>query len=112
MRTDKPKRILQIENLFYDLIVRHELRFDGELIHGDIYKWTLGHKSTIIFNDEGVDYLIAGYVSSTVYDEMEEGLRDLGFNIIDTDGSRMILEETWHKGDFPFFILGCFLLDI
>lgn len=91
--TNKPKQILEIENLFYNLIVKHELRFDGELIHGDIYQWTLGHESTIIFNDEGVDYLIAGYVSSTVYDEMEEGLRKIGFDIIETDGSRMVLEK-------------------
>jgi hypothetical protein len=38
-------------------------------------------------------YLLAGYVKSSVFDEMEEGLKDLGFSITDSDGSTMTLER-------------------
>ena len=41
-----------------------------------------------------MSYLIAGYVAEDVYDKMEYNLNELHLEIIDTDGSRLILEKT------------------
>jgi hypothetical protein len=90
----KPKLIQAIETLFTDLIKSHGMTMDGEPLDPDVYRWSIGPwEIHVSFNDENMGYLLAGYVASSVFDEMEQGLRNLGFNISDSDGSNMTLER-------------------
>jgi len=90
----KPKLIQDIEALFTNLIESHGIAMDGEPLDAYIYRWSVRQWETLVsFNDENMGYLLAGYVASSVFDEMEQGLRNLGFNISDSDGSNMTLER-------------------
>lgn len=84
-----------IENLFASLITKHELTVFGGTIFPDIHYM---NNSQIVFEDEFIGYLLAGYVASDVYDEMERGLRELGIEITNTDGSTMHYERRQTKG--------------
>ena len=91
---NKPNRIKEVESFFAGLINKHEMTVGGEEIYPDIAQWSFGSEEThIVFEDEEIASLLAGYVSETIYNEMEEGLKGFGFNIIDTDGNKMILER-------------------
>lgn len=95
----KPKLIQDIETLFTNLIKSHEMTMDGEPLDPDVYQWSIRRWETdISFNDETMGYLLAGYVASSIFDEMEQGLKDLGFNISDSDGSNMTLERIYELG--------------
>jgi len=90
----KPKLIQDIETLFTNLIKSHGMNMDGEPLDPDVYLWSIKRWEThVFFNDENMSYLLAGYVASSIFDEMQQGLKDLGFNISDSDGSHMTLER-------------------
>lgn len=90
----KPKLIQDIETLFANLIKSHGMNMDGEPLDPDVYQWSIRPWEThVSFNDENMGYLLAGYVASSIFDEMEQGLENLGFNISDSDGSTMTLER-------------------
>lgn len=91
---NKPNRIKEVESFFAGLIEKYEMTVEGDEMYPDIAQWGFGSEETrIVFEDEGVAPLLAGYVSETIYNEMEQGLKGLGFRIIDTDGNVMILER-------------------
>jgi hypothetical protein len=95
----KPKLIQDIETLFTNLIKSHGMTMDGEPLDPDVYRWSIRPWETdISFNDENMGYLLAGYVASSIFDEMEQGLKNLGFNISDSDGSNMTLERIYELG--------------
>ena len=90
----KPTLIQDIETLFTNLIESHGIAMDGEPLDAYIYRWSVRQWETLVsFNDENMGYLLAGYVASSVFDEMERGLESLGFSISDSDGSTMTLER-------------------
>ena len=69
---------------------------EGEPLDASIYKFkhTPDWKTVeVLFNDENMTYLLAGYVSSSVYDEMERMFKNLGYELVDSDGSRAILQK-------------------
>jgi len=78
-----------VQNLFAKLIEDHNLTMNGEKLYPDIY--TFG-ETEIVFEDEYIGYLLAGYVSSKVFDELEARLLDIGIDMIDSDGCKMIIE--------------------
>jgi hypothetical protein len=79
----------KVENLFQDLINKHDLSFEGEPLYPDCRV----EDHQIIFEDEGMMYLLAGYVSSSIFDEMETMLAEkLGIEMIDSDGTIMTFE--------------------
>lgn len=85
----------KLETLYGGLIKKHGLSYEGEDLIPDIYELTHNPDSTIkvIFDDECMTYFLAGYVPSNVYDEMENGLKNLGYEITDSDGSVMYLNK-------------------
>jgi len=86
-----------LEALYDGLIKKHEMDYQGEPMVGEIYQIQqaegepVGHID-VVFNDENMGYLIAGYVPGSVHDEMEDKLAELGYSIVDCDGCRMTLE--------------------
>ena len=78
-----------VEKLLSDLIKKHDLTMNGETLYPDIY--TFG-ETEIVFEDEYIGYLLAGYVSSKVFNELDCKLLDLGIEMIDSDGCKMIIE--------------------
>jgi hypothetical protein len=80
------------EELFRSLIKKHGLTYDGEDIEPDIHD--VDEVVELSFEDEGIAHLIAGNVSCNIYDEMERAISDLGYEIIDTDGTIMKLFKT------------------
>jgi len=79
----------KVENLFQDLINKHDLSFEGEPLYPDCRV----EDHQIIFEDEGMTYLLAGYVASSIFDEMETMLAEkLGIEMIDSDGTIMTFE--------------------
>ena len=79
----------KVENLFQDLIKKHDLSFEGEPLYPDCRV----EDHQIIFEDEGMMYLLAGYVASSIFDEMETMLAEkLGIEMIDSDGTIMTFE--------------------
>jgi len=79
----------KVENLFQDLINKHDLSFEGEPLYPDCRV----EDHQIIFEDEGMMYLLAGYVASSVFDEMETMLAEkLGIEMTDSDGTIMTFQ--------------------
>jgi predicted RNA-binding protein (virulence factor B family) len=84
----------KIQEVLEELITKHQLDMYGEELDADIHQYEeKGDTIEVVFNDEYVGYLIAGYVASHIYDEMEENLKELGLKIVDSDGSWMMLEK-------------------
>ena len=78
-----------VELQFHELIKKRDLSWDGEPLYPDCR--VVGNQ--IIFEDEGMMYLLAGYVASSVFDEMETMLTEkLGIEMIDSDGTIMTFE--------------------
>lgn len=75
-----------VKLLFQRLIDQHDLSLEGEPLYPDC---RVEHQQ-IIFEDEGMMYLMAGYVSSPIFDDMETMLADkLGIAMTDSDGTIM-----------------------
>jgi len=75
-----------VELQFHELIKKHDLSFEGEPIYPDCRV----EDQQIIFEDEGMMYLMAGYVASSIFDEMETMLAEkLGIEMTDSDGTIM-----------------------
>lgn len=86
----------KVEAMMKALIDKHDCRMEGEKLLPDIYIARDGSEPGSVelsFDDEYMGYLLAGYVSCTVYDEMEEGFKALGLEIIDGDGSNVTVKE-------------------
>ncbi len=47
----------------------------------------------VVFNDEEVGLIIAGYIPVKVYDEWEEDIKKLGYYIVDSDGSNLTISK-------------------
>ena len=78
-----------VELQFHELINKHELSFEGDPLYPDCRV----EDHQIIFEDEGMMYLLAGYVASSVFDEMETMLAEkLGIEMIDSDGTIMTFQ--------------------
>lgn len=86
----KPKRATKamVQDLFSKLIKDHELNMEGEPLYPDIY--TFG-EAEIVFEDEHISYLLAGYVASSIYDELERNLKAIGIQMEDSDGSKLTI---------------------
>jgi hypothetical protein len=83
----------KIENTFLELIEYHQLTYGDDALEFDIYKMTKENGLIrVLFNDENMTYLLAGYVATTVYEEMIEGIEKLGYTIEDVDGSALYLK--------------------
>jgi hypothetical protein len=97
-----------IERGMKKLVKKHDMTYEpggpyslltpgeGEPLDASIYKFkhTPDWKTVeVLFNDENMTYLLAGYVSSSVYDEMERMFKNLGYELVDSDGSRAILQK-------------------
>ena len=86
----------ELESKIGALLKKYKADYQGEKLDAKIYRidYKPDRKTVdVIFDDENMGYLIAGYVSSSVYDEFEKILKDLGYEMVDGDGSRMILEK-------------------
>ena len=90
----------KIESMLKALIDKHEMHMGGETLDPDILRIeTIKDKHSdrvkydVIFNDENMAYLLAGYVAGYVYDEMEAGFKALGFEMVDGDGATVTLEK-------------------
>ncbi len=46
----------------------------------------------ICFSDEEIDKVLAGYIPCKAYDKLEASVNELGYSIVDSDGSMWILE--------------------
>ena len=80
----------EIENLFRNLIEKHGLRTRYEALECEKQ---LNGLIRVCFNDENMTYLLAGYVSETIWNEMENEVKKLGYHWEDTDGCCMYLRE-------------------
>ena len=101
---NKPQYIKQIEGLLKGLIEKYEMTVGGELIAADIHSWAVEsfnvhgrsyEQVRVVFEDEGISSLLAGYVSHKVYDELEAAFKalNLGYDWVDSDGEVMILDR-------------------
>jgi hypothetical protein len=90
LKTDLEKRI-------GDLLLKYNVSYCNEAIIADIYSFTWkgqnDSKVEIVFNDEYMGEFVSGNVSSRVYDEFEQILTDLGYEIIDCDYNLIELGE-------------------
>jgi predicted RNA-binding protein (virulence factor B family) len=76
------------------LLKKYEANMGGEEIQADIYSMEDTDQGLeIVWNDEYMGYMLAGYVSSTVFDEMEEIFKACGLDMVDSDGNRGIFER-------------------
>lgn len=88
----------KIENTFLKLIEYHQLTYGDDALEFDIYQMTKENGLIrVLFNDENMTYLLAGYVATTVYEEMIEGIESLGYTIDDVDGPTMYLKKVLHN---------------
>jgi hypothetical protein len=85
----------EIENLFRNLIEKYGLRTRYEDLEWDVIniKKQLNGLIRVCFNDENMTYLLAGYVSETIWNEIENEVKKLGYHWEDTDGCCMYLRE-------------------
>ena len=84
----------KIQSLAAALIEKHELTFGGEFVMPDVDRVeTHGEQKHVFFEDESIAYLIAGYVAASIYDELDSGLADLGYQADDSDGCTWIISK-------------------
>lgn len=86
----------EIEEKVSALLEKYDANHAGEKLDADVYKieYKPDRKTVhVIFNDENMEFLISGNISSNIYDEFEDIIRGLGYEMVDADGSRMILEK-------------------
>lgn len=84
----------KVENILKSLILKHDIRSLNSEIYSHKYINEYGVKTLVIdFEDEYMSPFLAGYVSEKIYDEWEEEISKLGFEIVDTDGSTVYLEK-------------------
>ena len=89
----KPRRATKamVQEVFAKLIKDHDLSMEGEPLYPDIY--TFG-EAEIVFEDEYISFLLAGYVASSIYDELERNLKAIGIEMEDQDGSKLIIKTS------------------
>lgn len=84
-----------IERKVKALLKKHEATFDGTPVGGEIYSITTSKvQFWISFDDENMMHLCAGNAPCSLYDEFEQIFKDMGFELIDADGSRILIEMT------------------
>lgn len=88
----------KLEQLFANLIEKYGLSMEDEYLQPDICSITTNTTHRVCFDDELMGHLLAGNVSATTYNEMEERLAELGYEIDDTDGSTMTIST---RNDMP-----------
>jgi len=89
-----------IEKMFKELIDKHQLDYYGDALEPGVYQiqeHEVGPYTDVVFDDENMMYLLAGYVAVSIHDDMEENLAKLGYEMIDCDGSCMTLERIPEK---------------
>jgi len=91
MTNDQSKLKLDFEEIFGDLIEKHDLTLYGESIEPTVDRVddVVTNSVVIYFEDEGIASLIAGYAPARIYDEMENAVNNLGFDIVDTNGCEL-----------------------
>lgn len=85
----------KVENVLKTIIQKYDIKS----LYSDIYSHKYinedGIKTLVIdFSDDYMSPFLAGYVSDKIYSEWEEGIANLGFEIVDTDGSTLYLEKS------------------
>lgn len=82
----------KVEAILADIIKKYGIKLSPE-----IYNWEWetaswgGKELKINFNDDALCGFLAGYVSEKVYDEWEKAIEAIGYEIVDTDGSTLLL---------------------
>lgn len=83
-----------IEREVKALLKKHEATFYGTPVGGEIYSITTSKvQFWISFDDENMMHLCAGNAPCSLYDEFEQIFKDMGYEIIDADGSRILIES-------------------
>lgn len=87
---------MDLENAVKKLISKYEMNYDGEQLVGDISNlkhWVDGKTVRVSFGDENMAVFLSGGISSQIFDEFENIINNLGYEIVDTDGEVLWLEK-------------------
>jgi len=79
----------QIEKVMNDTLET----LDTDIV-GDVHEITKDDDGNVVvcFADEEIDAVLAGYIPCKAYDKLEANINKLGYTIIDSDGSKWILD--------------------
>ena len=83
-------KVTPLTEAIAQIIKNIQVEYQGELVDPSVY--SIRKEVSITFDDEAMGLIISGNCPESLYRDFENTVKKHGFKIVDTDGSRLILQ--------------------